>query len=712
MYVDTRGTPRFAYLAAALAFVSLGCQDNPGLEQTDTIRGAIVGTPASILAEATRSGVRWSLPGSFVFRTVAGEAIAVVARNYEFTGDYLAVDGIAAESETSSFILKGDGQNIYGSLVLPERNLAFEYTTSADGKVVVQQVPIEKIYPVCNDEPSLAALAGEPPHVGDYDGSDTNKLQSRPGATKVLFMDVSVLTLPKADLWRAWQIVSGAYSAFEVNVTTDAAVYTAAEARNRGKACISDEDGRSTCVVNAFGTSRCCTVYNKGSGYYQGNTTAHELGHLMGLDHDGSSSTEYFGGFSSFRWVPMMGDSTPKTSWGAQALFQWSKGEYSGANNTEDDLAIITRNLPYREDDVPDSKALVIASGGQVSSVDNRGQIARNTDSDTFRFTIGSSGGRAMLVIDRIEVIGGAYLDVDAEIQNGSGTRVVQSNDSAARTAKFDVSLPAGEYSLIIKGGAEGTPQNGFSNYSSLGFYGITGTITGAVVDGTGGRGGAGGTSGSGGSARERRHDRVGGPRWIERHRRARRFERRGRRHRNSGHDRRWRDDGIGRSRRDDRRGRDDGRRGRDGNRRSGWRGRGGDEWKRRCRGRRRTGRRRQRRFWRIWTGRNRRRRGAPRRRGSGRGWSHRRRRNRWQRRERRFDRASPADRRDDRAGSRPDRRRLRVRRWRARPERPPARPGHRPPRPRLLPSPSETRTLPGPRRRWRRARPRTRRRS
>ena len=93
------------------------------------------------------------MPGSFAFKTDAGETIAVVARNYEFTGDYLAVDGIAAESETSSFILKGDGQNIYGSLVLPERNLAFEYTTSADGKVVVQRVPIKKIYPVCNDGP-------------------------------------------------------------------------------------------------------------------------------------------------------------------------------------------------------------------------------------------------------------------------------------------------------------------------------------------------------------------------------------------------------------------------------------------------------------------------------------------------------------------------------------------------------------------------------
>ena len=309
-------------------------------------------------------------------------------------------------------------------------------------------------------------------------------------------MDVAALTLAKAELWRAWQIVSGAYSAFEVNVTTDAAVYEAAEARNRGKACISNEDGRSTCSVNAFGTSRCCDVYNKGSGVYQGLTTSHELGHLMGLQHDGGGSGgEYFEGFSAFRWVPVMGNSTPKNSWGAQALFQWSKGEYTSATATQDDLAIITRNLPYREDDIPDAKALVVASGGQVSSVDNRGQIARNTDSDTFTFAIGSGGGRATLVVDRIEYFAGAYLDVDAEIQDASGMMIAQSNDKVARTAKFDVSLPAGAYRLIIKGGAEGTPQNGFSNYSSLGYYGISGTITGGVVGG----GGAGGGGGSGG---------------------------------------------------------------------------------------------------------------------------------------------------------------------------------------------------------------------
>jgi|GEM_PF-2807300 len=508
MRLSRLGASSIPLLAAIL---NLGCDAQSISVPTEQFGSSLVGTPASIRAEAIGPGSGPSMEHHFEIKTDRGELVPVVAQSYEYDGDYMAVTGAADGSDRSAFLFKGDSKEIYGWLVLPDRDLAYEYTTSAGGDVFVKRVPVTSILPVCNDgpaqpstapasEPPLAEPAGEPPHVGTYDGSaDPQKLQSRPEASKVLFLDFSVLSLAPAELWLAWQGVASAYSAFEVNVTTDSAVYDATPAKDRGKACILDEDGRSTCYVNIFGTSRCCTIYNKGNGNYQGLTTAHELGHMMGLDHDGSSGTEYFTGFAEYKWVPLMGDCTPKASWGTQALYQWSKGEYTGANNKEDDLAIINKNLPFRADDIPDTKALIV-DGVQVSSVENRGQIASNSDTDTFTFTIEAGGGHAKLLIERIEVLGGGMLDVDAEIQNAGGESIAKSNDKAARTASFDVDLAAGAYRLIIKGGAEGTPQSGFSNYSSLGYYGISGTLTGAAANGTGGAGGTAGTGGTGGA--------------------------------------------------------------------------------------------------------------------------------------------------------------------------------------------------------------------
>jgi MYXO-CTERM domain-containing protein len=172
------------------------------------------------------------------------------------------------------------------------------------------------------------------------------------------------------------------------------------------------------------------------------------------------------------------------------ALFQWSKGEYTGASNKEDDLAILSKNLPFKKYDIPTSKPLVIRNGAEVSAADNRGLIETNTDSDTFTFS--TAGGRAMLTVDRLEFVGGAYLDVEAQIQNAGGMMLARSNEMVSRKAVLDVMLPAGTYNLIVKGGAEGTPMNGFSSYSSLGYYGIAGTINAATGGGLGVDAGAG----------------------------------------------------------------------------------------------------------------------------------------------------------------------------------------------------------------------------
>ena len=176
-----------------------------------------------------------------------------------------------------------------------------------------------------------------------------------------------------------------------------------------------------------------------------------------------------------------MGNYWYGASW-ANQLFTWSKGEYTSATNFEDDLKIMTveESVPYMADDNPSSKPIVFGAGGAIDAAANFGQIERTGDTDTFTFTLASTG-TLNLRIDPLEYL--RMLDVDATIFNSSNVAVAHSNLDVHRSAEFaNLSLPAGSYRLVIKGGAEGTPANGFSNYSSLGYYGMKGTLSGTVA--------------------------------------------------------------------------------------------------------------------------------------------------------------------------------------------------------------------------------------
>ena len=203
---------------------------------------------------------------------------------------------------------------------------------------------------------------------------------------------------------------------------------------------------------------------------------SHEAGHTLGLSHDGRISPPaayYYGqGSGATGWAPIMGVSY------YQELTQWSKGEYASANNTQDDLAIITGNngFSYRADDHGGTIGTATSLIATATSLTGAGIIERNTDFDVFSFSI-TDNVDVELTID--PAARGANLDILAELYDASNTLIASSNPLTRLDAAFQVNLTAGEYYLSITGTGKGDPlTDGYSDYGSLGQYFISGSIT------------------------------------------------------------------------------------------------------------------------------------------------------------------------------------------------------------------------------------------
>ena len=194
-------------------------------------------------------------------------------------------------------------------------------------------------------------------------------------------------------------------------------------------------------------------------------TISHEVGHTLALDHDGQiGGSPYFPGHDM--WSPIMGA-------GYGALTQWSKGEYSNPDNTQDDIAdMAAAGIPLRTDD---HGAVPTPLVGSTSGV-----IERASDTDVFAVAQACPG---QLTVTATPVESGPNLDIALTVTNPLGDVTVQDPESGSSStfvptgldATYSASVPAGTYLVAVDGvGARDKLTTGYSDYGSLGGYTVT----------------------------------------------------------------------------------------------------------------------------------------------------------------------------------------------------------------------------------------------
>ena len=373
---------------------------------------------------------------------------------------------------------------------------------------------------------SGVAVTAVNPQAAAVSTDNPPKKHSKPGSAQIIYLDFTGATVTgtewntvyKVPSWKAkpfssdadfttfsdaeqaaivtiWERVAEDYSSFDVDVTTEApktlgpkTAWTLITSEKDANGIDLPNNGKGgVAFVGVFGDAEFqryspawVTDYNSPDPQYTAamcDAASHEVGHNLGLSHDGNATQGYEGGFqasaTSPSWGPIMGAPF------GQQLSQWCKGEYVNANNQEDDLAIIAKNMPYRSND----------NGGVSSpkgvSLQNKvfaatGIIGRTGEIDAFRITLGEGPMTAVAKNYRSNGgVDGGNLDIKLSLLTAKGAVVVSDNPTGAADAAISTTVTAGTYIITVEPTGAGNPasaRNGFTTYGSLGQYSLTGT--------------------------------------------------------------------------------------------------------------------------------------------------------------------------------------------------------------------------------------------
>ena len=197
---------------------------------------------------------------------------------------------------------------------------------------------------------------------------------------------------------------------------------------------------------------------------------SHEIGHTLGLSHDGLGSSPYYqDGTGTKIWSPLMGA-------GYTPLTQFSNGDYSGATQTQDDLAVIAQNgTTVLPDDYGNDRATAYPLGTATVG----GLITTRADRDVFAVTLDCTGSLAATLTPASL---GPDLDTRLRLLDASGAELAVSAPASARGgwgspaltgmgAAITRQVAPGTYYVEVDGVGLDDPVLGYSDYGSVGTY-------------------------------------------------------------------------------------------------------------------------------------------------------------------------------------------------------------------------------------------------
>lgn len=301
-----------------------------------------------------------------------------------------------------------------------------------------------------------------------------------------------------------WRIMSETYAVFDVNVTTKdlgASAYNRSSPADQTygvqvlfsqdpdsfKACDPTKGCGGAAFLGQFSNPNRSDSYyepawvrNFGTAFAAAMAASHEVGHTLGLEHDGTTSPKkaYYGGQGA--WTPIMGS-------GINAVHQFSNGDYKNASNKQDDFAVMaSRGVTKVADEAGNSVATAATMGARnfVGGGAITGVISSRTDADVYKVGPCTTAP----TVQATNSGSGSALDLALYAQRSDGSQIAFSNPTSGQSAgnprvatgmntgQFVPALqPGGVYYLKVDGVGSGLPSStGYSDYGSVGTYTLT----------------------------------------------------------------------------------------------------------------------------------------------------------------------------------------------------------------------------------------------